>query len=156
VTSVGQTQTGMDAIAVLPQCTPLPAPTALAAAILPASRSVMVGTAATAFATIINGGPTVACATGITLTSNVPAAFTYNTTDCATNAVTGGRNVPVNISVGARACFVIAITPSAAFGATDLTFAFAGSNTVPLAPITGVNTLLMSASATPVPDIVAL
>jgi len=138
-------------------CNPLPATTVLAAAILPDSRSVMVPTTATVLATILNGGLTTACQTGITLaTAGIPAAVTYNQTNCATNAVTGGTNVPVDIPPGGAACYVIALTPSAPFGPVDLEFGYGGGNTLPVAPIVGVNTLLMSASATPVPDVVAL
>lgn len=133
-----------------------PPPTTLVAAILPSSRSVQVPTAATAFATIINSGPNTAFGVGISLASVIPASFTYNATDCATNAVTGADNAPVNIAAGAPACFVISITPSAAFDPTEVAFSFAGVNTAPVATLVAINTLLMSASLTPVPDIVAL
>ena len=125
----------------------------LAAAILPSSRSVQVGTAATAFATVINPGTSAASGVGIALNTGVPATFTYQTTDPNTNLVTGTPNTPVDIPAGGRQTFVIALTPTEAFAPTDVSFAFSGGN----APvITGVDTLLLSASDTPVPDIVAL
>jgi hypothetical protein len=133
-----------------------PPPTTLVAAILPSSRSVQVPTVATAFATIINSGPNTAFGVGISLASAIPASFKYNTTDCATNAVTGADNTPVTIAPGAPACFVIAITPSAAFPPIEVVFSFAGINTAPVTTLVAINTLLMSASLTPVPDIVAL
>src|SRR5262245_20702862 len=52
--------------------------------------------------------------------------------------------------------FVLAIMPTSAFAPTEIPFTFAGTNTVQAATIVGVNTLLMSSSVTPVPDIVAL
>jgi photosystem II stability/assembly factor-like uncharacterized protein len=133
-----------------------PGMTSLVAAILPSSRSVQVGTTATAFATIINAGGTAACGTGIALASAIPATFKYNTTDCATNAVTGADNAPVDIAPGAPACYVVSITPTGPFAPTEVAFTFAGSNTLPVATLVAINTLLMSASTTPVPDIVAL
>jgi hypothetical protein len=52
---------------------------------------------------------------------------------------------------------VIALTPTAAFNPTDVAFIFTCANAPgPAASITGVNTLNLSASATPVPDMVAL
>src|SRR5262249_4165822 len=56
---------------------------------------------------------------------------------------------------GQRQTYVIALTPNQAFNPTDVVFTFAGTNTAPVAPLTGINTLLLSASVTPVPDIVA-
>jgi len=137
-------------------CTPLPAATALVAAVLPSSRSVQMGTPATAFATIINAGTTLACGANISFASGIPASFKFNATSCATNAVTGGDNVPVNIPPGGSACFVISIVPTNAFPPTEVAFNFAGSNAPPAASLVAINTLLMSASVAPVPDIVAL
>ena len=51
---------------------------------------------------------------------------------------------------------MLSITPSAPFSPQELTFIFTGSNTQAVATLVAINTLLMSASATPVPDIVAL
>src|SRR5262249_20237988 len=59
----------------------------LAAAVLPGSRSVQVGSPATAFATVINLSLAAASACGITPVTNVPATFAYQTTDPLTNAV---------------------------------------------------------------------
>jgi hypothetical protein len=46
--------------------------------------------------------------------------------------------------------------PAEALGPTDVTFAFAGTNTAPVTPIIGVNTLLLSGTLNPTPDIVAV
>jgi streptogramin lyase len=129
----------------------------LAAAVLPLSRSVEVGgTPATAFATIINAGPGNASICSIAPTAPVPASFTFQTTNPATNALTGTLNTPVNIAAGQSQSFVIAFTPTAAFGPATIDFTFGCSNATPAPPIVGVNTLDLSASTTPVPDIVAL
>lgn len=133
-----------------------PPSTTLVAAVLPSSRSVRVGTPATAFATIINSGPNTAFGVGISLASAIAATFKYNATNCATNAVTGADNAPVTIAPGAASCFVVSIVPSAPFDPTEVAFTFAGINTAPVATLVAINTLLMSASPTAVPDIVAL
>src|SRR5204862_301936 len=86
-----------------------PPPTVLVAAILPSSRAVDANTSATVFATILNAGANPASQTGIGLATPIPAALTYNATDCATNAVIGADNVPVNIEPGHPACFVITL-----------------------------------------------
>ena len=80
----------------------------------------------------------------------------YQATDPQTNAVIGLPNTPVDIAPGASQSYVIALTPTDPFDAADVVLAFEGSNTYPVTPLVGINTLLLSASPTPVPDIVAL
>jgi hypothetical protein len=128
----------------------------LVAAVLPTSRSVQVGTPATAFVTLINAGTTAATAVGIALASPIAATFAFQTTDPLTNHLTGTTNAPIDIPAGHSQSFVVSLTPTAAFAPADVTFTFAGSNTVPVPPLVGINTLLLCASSTPVPDIVAL
>jgi len=132
------------------------APSDLVGAVLPSSRSVPVGTTATVFATVINSGPAPATAVSIAPAVAIPATFSYQTTDPATNLPTGTPNTPVTIPPSGSQSFVLAIMPTSTFAPTELTFTFMGTNTTPSATIVGVNTLLMSGSVTPVPDIVAL
>jgi hypothetical protein len=130
--------------------------TSVVAALLPSSRSVQVGVPATAFATIINTGQAIAAGCSIAPLTSVPALFVYQTTNPATNQVTGFPNTPANIAAGAAQSFVFAITPTAPIAPTDVQFSFDCANTES-APINiGLNTLLLSASNTPVPDIVSL
>ena len=116
----------------------------------------MVGTGATAFSTILNAGGATASSCGLALGTNIPATFAYQTTNPSTNQATGTLNTPVNIAVGSGQSYVFAITPTAAFNATDVVINANCSNANPGPVITGVTTLLLSASNTPVPDIVAL
>ena len=131
-------------------------PSPLVAAVLPSSRSVQVGTVATAFATIINAGSSIATSCGISPVSVIPATFSYQATDPATNQPTGSPNTPVNIAAGGARSFIIALTPTAPITSTDVQFSFSCSNASPAPINSGLNTLLFSASSAAVPDIVAL
>jgi hypothetical protein len=128
----------------------------LVAAVLPSSRSAEVGVTTGAFASVINTDTAAATNCFIEPITSVPADFLYQTTDPATNALTGTRDTPVSIAAGALQTFVFAFTPTAPFGPTDIQLSFDCDNTNPAQVVTGVNTLLLSASSTPVPDIVAL
>jgi PKD repeat protein len=133
-------------------------PPGLAAAVLPVSRSVTVGTPATAFVTITNTGAITATSVGIELTAApaLPLTLGFQTTVLATNQATGAPNVPVDILAGQSQTYVIALTPTAPLAPTEVSFNFSGTNTSSARPISGVNTLLLSASTEPTPDIVAL
>jgi len=131
-------------------------PSSLVAAVLPSSRSVQVNTPATAFATVINLTPSIATSCSIALLSNMPVSFVYQTTNPATNQVTGTPNTPVDIAAGAGQSFVVAITSTQALAPADAQMSFDCANTGPAPINTGLNTLLLSASVTSVPDIVAL
>jgi photosystem II stability/assembly factor-like uncharacterized protein len=139
-------------------CGPLP-PTVppLVAAVLPSSRSVRVGTPATAFVTLINTGSSPAVAASIASPTGLSASFSFQATDPATNQVIGTPNVPVDIPAGQLQTYVIALTPTTSFAPTDVVFTFVAENTLaPAAALTGVNTLLLSSSFSSIPDIVAL
>ena len=126
------------------------------AAVLPASRSVQVGDAATAFATIISIGGETARNCTIAPPPGLAADFTFQTTDPATNEITGSPDTPVDIPAGQAQSFVIALTPTAPIAPTDVNLIFGCTNTAPATTVTGLNTLLLSASTEPSPDIIAL
>jgi hypothetical protein len=147
-----QTSTLWSAISV----EPAPGTAALVAAVLPSSRSVQVGATATAFATIINAGLGQGLSCGIAPVTSVPVTFSYQMTDPATNALTGSANMPAQIAANASQSFVIALTPTGPFQPTDVQLSLVCSNSAPAPIISGLDTLLLSGSTTPVPDIVAL
>jgi probable HAF family extracellular repeat protein len=128
----------------------------LLAAVLPASRSIEVGGTATAFATIINPSKSNLSNCFITPAAALPVSFIYQTTNPATNALTGTANTPVSIPAGGAQSFVFALTANAAFPPTNVTLGFECTYAGEAGVITGLDTLLLSASATPVPDVVAL
>lgn len=134
----------------------------LAAAVLPNSRSVPFNSAATAFATITNGGASAVSNCRIALLTVVKGGFSYQTTDPNTNALTGTINTPVGIPAGASQSFVIAFTPvqefynsAVPFTPEPLEFAFVcnegQANIIP-----GVNTLQMSSGSVQQPDVIAI
>src|SRR5262249_9735864 len=129
----------------------------IVAAVLPSSRSIQVGTSATAFASIINGGaiPVIVCRPS--LVTALPITLDYQTTNPATNEVVGTRDTPVSIPEHGQQSFVFVLTPTAPIPPTDIALSFACGE-IGAPAITGVNTLLLSVSPkdTPVPDIVAL
>ncbi len=130
----------------------------LVASVLPASRSVQLGGTATVFGTMINASPdTAAEACSVQPATSLPLSFSYQMTDSATNALAGTPNTPVTIAPGAAQSFVLALTPSAAFPPTQIAFTFACANApAPAVSVVGLNTLLLSASSVPSPDIIAL
>jgi glucose/arabinose dehydrogenase len=131
--------------------------TTLAAAVLPSSRSVRVGVPATAFATILNLGPATAIACGLGLDAGAPgASLAFQTTDPVTNQLVGTPGTPVDIAPGGAQTFVFALTPGGAIAPTEVPIRFGCANAPPAPVLTGVNTLLLSASTLPAPDVVAL
>ena len=129
----------------------------LLSAVLPSARSVTVGKAATAFGTIINttGVDVTGCYVALPASPSIPASFNFQATN-ASNQLVGTLNTPVTIPAGKVQSFVFGITPSAAFNATDIPIVFDCANTQPAPSQVGLNTFLLSASTTPVPDMVAI
>ena len=124
--------------------------------VLPSSRSVEVGVGATFFATILNSGATAGQECAIAPASAVPAAFFYQETDPNTNAPVGAPNTPVDIAAGALTTMVFSFSPASAFAPREIELVFDCANTVRAPVVTGLNTVLLSASETPTPDIIAL
>ena len=118
----------------------------LVSSVLPSSRSVQVGTPATAFATMINAGQSTATSCSVVPITNIPATFLYQTTNPATNQIIGTPNTPINVAGGAAQSFVLAFTPTAPFPPTDVQLSFDCTNSNPAPVNSGLNTLLLSAS----------
>jgi|GEM_PF-2540891 len=133
----------------------LPAAAAPFSAVLPSSRSVPVGTTATAFATILNAESVAATGCSIALNTAVDSSFSYQTTDPATNEVTGMPNTPVDIPAGGSQSFVISMAPNSDFAAAVVEFAFTCSTGTAVSSA-GINTLLLSGNDIPTADVVAV
>lgn len=130
----------------------------LGASVLPSGRSVQVGQAATAFASIANQSRTgIAQGCGISPITSVPATFVYQTTDPATNLLTGTVNTPIDIIGGGFQSYFFAFDAvTNVLPPTNVELSFDCLNTEPARVFAGFNTFLLSASAISVPDIIAL
>lgn len=128
----------------------------LSSASLPNSRSVQVGNSATAFASVINTGNTVAISCSISPITVIPADFLYQATDPVSNVLTGTVNTPFNMNAGETQTLFFAVTPAAPIDSTETHLSDDCDNTHPAKVISGVNTLLLSAETTPVADIIGL
>ena len=133
-------------------------PNALVAAVLPGARSVQTGNHATVLATIVNatGSPLTNCQ--IALPASAPAALQldYQTTDPTTNALIGTPNTPAMIAASGLQTFVLDFQSASALTLVGLAPFFDCDNAVPAASITGVNTVDLQFSSTPIADIIAL
>jgi len=128
----------------------------LLSAVLPASRSIDVGSTATAFATLINAGSTSAAGCSLQLPETLAAEFSYQISDPTTNELVGDANQPVDIAAGTSQSFVIGITPREELLPMEVALRFQCTNANDAASVVGLNTLLLSASAVPAPDLIAL
>ncbi len=136
--------------------TPPTTTTPLVAAVLPGSRSVQTAHQATAFATIINSGSAALNNCGIVPLSPIGAALGFQTTDPITNGLSGTSNTRVTIPAGAYQTYFFSLLPGGTQAPTNVALGFDCDGVDPAQPIIGVNTLLFAASATAIPDLVAL
>ena len=129
----------------------------IVSATLPDSRSVQLGSVASAFASIINTSfATDAINCGLSPITEIPAEFFYQPLD-SSNLPTGIMNQGADIPSGNGVqSYVFGFTPTNAFIPTEIEFTYDCANTDPAANTIGLNTLLMSSSATPVADIIGL
>ncbi|MEE2525471.1 M12 family metallo-peptidase [Hyphobacterium sp. HN65] len=142
----------------------------LVSSVLPVTRSVQNGTAATAFAAVINPNGTGSTATGcrLRLGGASGAQFSYQTTTPA-NALSGTANTPVDIAEGGTQNFVFSVTSAtdysdnvglgaqpSANNETNLFIEAYCDNRRSAEYILGLNTLTFTSNATAPTDIIAL
>jgi hypothetical protein len=134
-------------------------PLVLFASVLPGARSVELGNPATVFATMINSGQPVLQNCRIVLPAGSPSGLTldYQTTNPATNVLTGTANTPVPIAGGnGSQSFVIGFHGTTPFSAPAMPLDFQCDGTPLASIVTGVDTIDLVMAATPIADIVAL
>jgi len=141
--------------------TTVPSPTVVAS-VLPGARSVLSTTPATIFATIVNAtaAPLSNCQIILPTPTSRLLQLNYQTTNPATNALTGTINTPAPIAANGLQTFLVSFGLGENNGALDLfpgqQMLFACDNVDP-APVTqGLNTVDLSFSPTPVADVIAL
>jgi streptogramin lyase len=129
----------------------------LLAAVLPSSRSVQVGgNVATAFSSILNNSASALDGCGIAPASAVPANFSFQTTDPATNLLTGSPNTRVSIPAHGVQTFLMAFAANAPQYSINVQIGYACTGADATATIVGVNTLLLTFDANPVADMIAV
>ncbi|PHP65192.1 hypothetical protein CSC94_19965 [Zhengella mangrovi] len=129
----------------------------LLSSVSPGSRSVQTGQSATLFANMMNTSGTDATGCHPAFGAPVAGSFFYQSTDPATNQLTGTPNTPVDIPAGGIRTFLIGFTASEQMSARELRFGFLCDNSAASAPVTrGVNTASIGISDTPTADIIAI
>jgi len=129
------------------------------AATLPGARSVELGKPATIFASIVNAGTAPLGPCRILLPATAPSGLSlgYQTTDPATNALTGTANTPVMITANdGTQSFVVSLSGATSFTASAMPLDFTCLGAAPAAVVPGVDTVDLVMSATPIADIIAL
>ncbi|MFA4956984.1 MAG: hypothetical protein WC556_08455 [Candidatus Methanoperedens sp.] len=124
---------------------------ALASAITPNSRNAQLGTPVTLFMSVINGGTATATGVSIKQNSSLPATVSYQQWNGT--SLIGSADTPMNMVEGATANFVLTINATSAFEISSMTFNVSSTNGA-TAPISAVNTLTISANATPSADVI--
>ncbi len=131
--------------------------TRLRSAVLPTSRYVSTNTAATAFMTVINPGSVDGSNCIIEHHGPYRDSFSYQTTDPATNALTGSADTPVDIPAGSYQTFMISITPEADITDTVRFAPYATCDNLPMPLVSpGLNTIDLGADTANGPDLIAL
>ena len=129
------------------------------ASVLPGSRSVQINHPATIFATLINSGtaPLQGCQVALPVTAPAGLTFSYQTTNPATNQLTGTPNTPVTVpGKNGLQTFLLSFQGPAAFVADAMAIDFDCLNVGPAPVTTGVDTVDLTMSTTPIADIIAL
>ncbi len=129
------------------------------AATLPGARSVELGRPATIFASVINAGADPVGPCRVALPANAPAglSLSYQTTDAATNALTGSADSPAMIAGNnGLQSFLVSFQGGSPFTAAAMPLDFACEGAAPATLTIGVDTVDLAMSAAPVADIIAL
>jgi hypothetical protein len=135
------------------------APSPAHASVLPGSRSVQVGQPATVFASVINSGSAALSDCQVELPATAPAglSLTYETTNPATNGLTGTANAPTAIAGNnGLATFLLTFSSPAPVSALAQPIVFGCNGVSPAGVISGVDTVDLTFSAEPTPDVIAL
>ena len=130
---------------------------ALAAAILPISRSVLTGNTATYLSTVLNTGGTALSNCQFALPSSAPAGLSlaYQATS-AGGQLAGQANQPVSIAANQGQGFLLSFSSSAAVAAIQQPLAITCGGTAPAPEIVGLDIPGIAFLTTPAPDVVVL
>ena len=122
----------------------------------PSSRAVQIEQPATAFVMVMNTGNADGSDCSIAPNELLPVDFSFAPVDAVTGVVNGPADIPFDLDSGESQPFVVGLTPSDAFASTRITFNVRCAQGEAAAILSGVNTLLLTASSTPLADVVTL
>jgi hypothetical protein len=134
----------------------------LVAAVLPGARSVVSTGQATIFATMLNvsGSALNNCQVELPSATSRQLQLSFQTTDPASNALTGSPDTPVTIGANGSQTFLLSfgnvVNSGTVFADPGQQMLFACDGVDPAATTQGVNTVDLSFSPTPVADVIAL
>jgi len=128
----------------------------LFAAVLPSSRSVEIDSYASFYATVINAGAEDLSNCRAEVANNVPGTLWYRPMQPGIIYPTAERGTPADIPAGASQLLFLEFRSSTVLLPVEIAFDFVCDGAEPAAVVSGVNTLLFSASTQRTPDIVAL
>jgi len=124
---------------------------------LPTGRSVRVGDQATVFATLINTSPAMATNCSVSPDIGLPATFSYVQTDPITNQpLSATANQPFALDSGAAQTLLMSFVANQPVGPVEIPFIFSCDGIGIARVISGLNTVILSASNNVVADVVAL
>jgi len=124
---------------------------------LPTGRSVRVGDQATVFATLINTSPATASNCSVTPDIGLPATFGYVQTDPVTNQpLTATANQPFALASGAAQTLLMSFEANQPVAPIEIPFIFSCDDIGIARIISGLNTVILSASNNVVADVIAL
>lgn len=134
-----------------------PPASVLAAAVLPNSRSVLVGSPATFAATVLNSGATALNNCQFALPKSFPTglSLTYQTLSSG-GQLTGSANQPASIAANSGQGFVLAFQSTASVTSVSQPLIISCSGTSAAPDVIGVDVPTLAFSTTPVADVVAL
>ena len=124
--------------------------------VFPSGRAVQEGNLAAAFLTLNNTGTVDALGCKVEPINSVPATFLFAQIDPLTSVIIGPTNGPFTIPAGSSVKLNVTFITHVSFSPIEVLFNVICTPPIPPPNSTGQNTLLLSASSTPVADIVAL
>lgn len=128
----------------------------IVAAVLPTSRSAVIGQPVTAFATLINPSTTTARNCTLSPVQGLPAEFEFFATNAGDNSIASAANQPVDIPPNTAQSFLFSVLATGEFDPLEMGLWFACENLGTVAQIDGLTSLLVGGSATPTPDLIVL
>lgn len=130
----------------------------LSSAVIPSGSAIQLGSTTQTWGAIINSGSQTAFNCKVSLATPVPVTLGYRPVSGAVQnpSFTRPINTPIDVPAGGVQVFLVTMTPTQAMAPTDVAFNFSCDNAAAAKIVPTLNTFILSASATPVPNVLAL